>query len=515
MSRGGLLGIDIGTSGCKTVLIDLSGKVVAQASAPYAPRYPKPGWAEQDPEDWYQATISAVRAVLDKPAAEAARILAIGVTGQMISSVFVNNVGYPLRPAILWMDQRSIAQTRWLDEKYGDLICKITKTPINTAYTLPRILWVRQEEPWLWEKTHKVLLAKDYIRLCMTGEYATDFSDASGTLLLNSEQRSWSREILDAVGLKQSLLPLLTPSHEPTSLLSANAAKTLGLEEGVPVVTGAGDLFSENLSAGNVSEGQRLIRFGSCGSISSPLARPVQDPNQKCPCYVHCIPHRWLLETSTQAFGLSDSWFKEKFCQEEVEEAKQQGKAMHEIVDKMVSSVPPGANDLYFHPFIQGAPYWDLFLRGGFIGITANHGKAHFARAVLEGATYSLRDALDLLEQAESTEGNSLIHEWRAIGGGVRSASWRQIVADVLGINLLFLEEANPSSGAAMLAGIGIGVFESFEEAIRNCSASPQRIDMNPESHASYLKLYDRYKAVHAGLGQLYRCLEASGEGKS
>lgn len=501
MSIESLLGIDIGTSSCKVVLLDSSGRTIASASFPYSPRYPQAGWVEQDPEDWYKAAIAAVRTTMNHPAARNRRVVGIGVSGQMISSVFIDSAGHPVRPAILWLDQRSAPQARWLEETAGDRICRITKTPINTAFTLPRLLWVKQEQPEVWAKTCKVLLAKDYLRLRLTGELAIDLSDASGTLLLDSERGVWSETILKLAGISRDLLPPLVRSHHLAGRLNRAAAEAFGLEIGTPVVAGAGDLFSENLAAGNVSSFQRLIRFGSAGSISSPLDMPVEDPHRKCPCYVHCIPNRWLLETSTQAFGLSEWWFKSRFWEGE--------KDVHELVDRSISLIPPGAEGLFFHPFAQGAPYWNTALRGAFLGINPNHGKSHFARAVLEGATHSLWDALNLLEKAEGGRCSSQFLEWRAVGGGTRSSVWKQIVADMLGVDLLILPEASPAVGAAMLAGIGVGLFNDFDHAISNAAVPQERVTMDPVAHQIYVKLHKEYQQIHLFLTDLYEYLVA------
>ncbi len=504
------LGIDVGTSGCKAVLLDRKGQTICSASTEYSPSYPRQGWAEQDPDEWVHAAIQAMAEVRGNRDTKRVHVAAIGVTGQMISAVFVDESYNPVRPAILWLDQRSAPQVRKLVEQHGDTISKITKTPINTAYTLPRLLWLREHEQHQWKKTARVMLAKDYVRLRLTGELATDFSDASGTLLLDSKERCWSTEILDVMDIPERMLPRLASSHEVVGYLTKEAAHNLGLEAGLPVVAGAGDLFSENLSAGNIEGNQRLIRFGSCGSISQPLSSPVQDPDLKCPCYVHGIPDRWLLETSTQAFGLSEAWYKRVLLGGF--RANESGSSVHQLVEKMVGSVAPGANGVVFHPFIQGAPYWDVSLRGSFLGLMPSHTEADLARAVLEGATYSLKDALGLLEAASGERSDIVGLQWRAVGGGSHSQAWAQIVTDVLGVELEILREASPAVGAAMLAAIGYGLFEGFDEASRQSAVVSRRTEIDPESRQAYLELYRQHCFLHEQLGRLYRELKTAKE---
>ena len=495
MSRETLLGIDIGTSGCKAVLLASNGRILHEATASYEPHYPQPGWAEMDPETWYGAAIAAARQVLSG-ATDAPEPAGIGISGQMISCTYLGEGG-ALRPSILWMDQRTTPIVDRLVQEFDEVLPPITMTPINTAYTLPRILWLREQQASLWSGLRGILWSKDYVRYRLTGICATDPTDASGSLLLDSSRRRWSRRILEAFDLDEQLLPKLLDSHEVVGGLNAAGARDLGIPVGTPVVAGAGDLFSENLSAGNVHQNQRLIRFGSCGSVSSPVDRPVLDPQRKCPCYVHCLPGRWLAESSSQAFGLAEAWFKKAFYS--IVASEDEASAVHDLAEEEAASAPPGAEGLVFNPFIQGAPYWDSALTGGFHGVALTHRRAHFMRAVIEGATYALADAAQMLTRmhGETTAAAAEALEWTAIGGGARSATWCRIVAAVLGVELQVLEDANPAKGAAMLAGIGTGVFSSFEEAIAVCVSPPTLV--RPEAHAvnTYRALHREYRRIH------------------
>ncbi len=502
MAERGLLGVDVGTSSCKVLLLSPAGAVIASTSVPYTPLYPRTGWAEQDPQEWFEAAAQGIQRLLAKSECRGWEPAALGLTGQMVSAVFVDHRGEPLCPSILWLDQRSAPQAAHIAAVGAEEVSQKTKTPINTAYTLPRLLWLRVERPELHKRLNKILLPKDYVRFKMTGEYFTDYSDASSTLMLDSQQRQWSSEILQLLDVEPSVLPTLRSSHDVVGHVSAWAARRTGLGRGLPVIAGAGDLFSENLAAGNIDSKSRLVRFGSCGSISSPLNRPVLDPHARCPCYVHCIPDRWLMETSSQAFGLADAWFRQAFCAQATV-GEPTFHYLYKQTDEEIAEVPPGANGLVFRPFIQGAPYWEPSIRGAFIGVTLTHQRPQFARAVLEGATYALIDALQLLNQATQAPTDPAELQWKAVGGGAQSPVWTQMVADMLGADILVLGNADPAKGAAMLAGVGSGTFTSFEYALRVCTPSGEQVRYDQQRHKLYRALYDKYKLAHARLRAL------------
>lgn len=502
MAERTLIGIDVGTSSCKAVMLAADGTHLGSSSVPYEPAYPRAGWAEQDPEIWHSAAVMAVRDLLATPTCQDTEPMALGVTGQMISTVFVGDDGLPVCPSILWLDQRSEPQARALVESHGPLISQRTMTPVNTAYALPRLLWLRDECPALFKRVHKLLLAKDYVRLRLTGTYATDFSDASGMLLLDSERRVWSEDILQLVNVEPEILPSLLPSHEVAGHLTSRAAHRLGLEVGLPVVTGAGDLFCENVAAGNTEVNTRLVRFGSCGSVSSPLHSPVLDPDAHCPCYVHCIPDRWLFETSSQAFGLADAWFRKTFSLPHDRTTVGESSAYQQL-DEEVAHVPPGADGLLFRPFIQGAPYWDPALRGAFVGITIGHRRAHFARAVLEGACFALLDAVELMESVIGEDRQAADMVWKAVGGGTRSLVWPKILADMLGADLVILEDAAPAKGAAMLAALGVGAFSRVDQVVEAWASGERSVEYDPEGYDIYNSVRPRYSIAHQHLSEL------------
>lgn len=496
MSHKYLLGIDVGTSSLKTTIVTSEGELKGAASNEYPTYYAKPGWAEQNPEDWYSAFKVTLAKAIKQADISGNNIYAIGVTGQMIGLTCLDKQKNVLRPTILWMDQRNIAQVNWLKENFGDMIRTIAYTPLNTAFTLPKILWVKKYEPEIWRKIYKIQLPKDYIRLKLTDVWATDYNDASGTLLFEVLNRRWSEEISKHTGVSMDKLPRVFPSTEVVGYITQKASMETGLAAGTPVVAGAGDLATENFAAGVIETNQRLIRLGTSAVISTAVSKPILDPNEKCPCYVHCIPNKWSIEASTQSFGLSERWFRDIFCDEEMAKAQKLHKSAYELIDEIAAKVSPGADGLFFHPFITGAPYWDPYLRGAFIGITLQHNKGHFARAVLEGSVYSLKDSLRSLKSLIENE----VTDYVVVGGGSKSRLWCQIVSDIIGVDVFLPETSGASIGAAMLAGVGTLVFKDFGDAIRKYRKKGIKLQCNKENHKKYNSLFEVYKEIHRSL---------------
>ena len=507
MPKSVLLGVDLGTSSCKVTALNTDTETISHASEPYDVRYPRENWAEQNPEVWYKKCQQTISQVVEKLGSEAV-VEAIGVTGQMIGAVVVDEKGQPVRPAILWMDQRSAPQAEKLKDRIGENISQITKTPINTAYTLPKLLWIKEEEPDTWKQIYRILLPKDYIRFKLTGVFATDITDASGTLLFDSEECRWSDQIISETGIDYDYLPEVFSSHEVIGQTTMSATKELGLEKRVPVVAGAGDLFSENMAAGNVSAKHRLIRFGSCGSISAPLSEPRMDPEGHNPCYIHCTPNTWLLETSTQAFGLAYDWYVNNiFNRNNLRGKNTARESLRSQAETVVKDVQPGADGVMFVPFTHGAPYWNPNLGGTFLGLSPTHDHKHLVRAVLEGISFSLEDALQQLEETGGF-GKRSKYSWRCIGGGTNSPSWTNTVANVLGVDLHLVSEAGPAKGAALLAGIGAGLFADFSEVIELTTSSTEKICHSTDRHDTYQKVYRKYSRTVSKLEELYKTCE-------
>ena len=499
-----VLGIDVGTSSCKTLVLDSEGPVLDSARYEYAVHSPRYGWAEQDPEDWFTAFRRGLADILGRHPEAARRISAVGVTGQMIGLTILDSAGCVVRPAIIWMDQRCLPQVDFLKRNFEAVIRRRALNPINITYTLPKILWLKENEPDAWARLHKIQLPKDYIRLRLTGQWAMDLNDASGTLLLDVANLCWSDEIIDALGFERDRLPELLPSMAVAGRVTPEAARLLGLTAGIPVVAGAGDLAAENLAAGVTSSRQLLTRMGTAGSSSTSIETPQPDPAGISPCYSHCIPGRWLAEIADHTFGLCERWFRDTFFALERKQAEEQGEDFYALMDGLAERVPPGSDGLVFHPFNNGGPYWNPLLRGAFYGIAFNHGKGHFFRSMLEGSTYCLKDSIVMLRERIG----HAPEEYRLVGGGTKSRLWTQMMCDILGMNGHVLKTADASLGAAMLAGIGAGAFTGIQQAIDRCVVKEREVTFDPARKAAYEPYERLYRLVHDGLMENSRAIQ-------
>ncbi|CAN5566737.1 xylulokinase [soil metagenome] len=499
---GFLLGIDIGTSGTKTLLCDESGKVVATAMAEHRIFSPKPGWSEQHPEDWWQATITATKAVMKKAKAKAADVKAIGLSGQMHGSVFLGAGNKVLRPALLWNDQRTQKQCDEITSKAGgrEKLIELVANPALTGFTAPKILWVRENEPKVYEKTKQILLPKDYIRLRMTGEFATEVSDASGTLLLNVVERKWSDKLLSILKIDKALLPRVVESQEITGVLNAEGASSLGLKEGTPVVGGAGDQAAGAVGNGIVRAGIVSATLGTSGVIFAHSDQPVRDPLGRVHTMCHAIPGKWCVFGCMLSAGGSFQWFRNQMGASEIADAKKQGRDPYELLIEIAETAAPGSEGLYFLPYLTGerCPHPDPNARGAWIGLTSRTTRSMIVRSLLEGVTYGMRDMLEIMQGMTIP-----ITQVRASGGGARSDFWRHLQADVYKQPIVLTNaEEGPAYGVAVLAGVGTGVWKSVDEA---CGASiKQSTKVSPNAKRS--AIYDKHFAVY---DKLYGDLKA------
>ena len=495
-----LLGIDVGTGGTRAVVVGEGGAVVASATAEHAPfASPQTGWAEQDARDWWRAAVRAVRAVLSLEEVRAEEVASVGFSGQMHGAVLLDGGGEVLRPALIWCDQRTDAQCRELDERVGARrLIELTANPALTNFTLTKMLWVREHEPELWARVRTVLLPKDYVRLRLTGERATDVADASGTLLFDVANRRWSDAMLDAVGMDRSLLPAAFESPEVTGRVSAAGAEETGLRAGTPVVAGAGDQAAGAVGMGIVRPGAVSATIGTSGVVFAATSRPALDGGGRVHTFCHAVPGRWHVMGVTQAAGLSLRWFRDTFGAGGG--AAQEGGDPYELLCAEASSAPPGSDGVLWAPYLMGerTPHLDPRARAALVGLAANHTRAHVVRAVLEGVAFSLRDTLTIFAEMQVP-----VENIRLGGGGARSALWRQIQADVYGraVELLAAEEG-AAYGAALLAGVGVGVWPSVDEACARAVRVAARVE--PDAAAAEL-LRGRYAAYRA----LYPALRA------
>jgi xylulokinase len=479
---GSLIGLDVGTSGARAVAVDLLGNVVAAASADYPLSTPRPGWTEQDPELWWdasQAVLSHVVAQLRDPP------LGLGLTGQMHGSVFLDAGDSVIRPALLWSDQRTASQCREITEKVGlEHLVEITGNPALTGFQAPKILWLREHEPDAYARLRQVLLPKDYVRLKLTGERATDASDASGTLLLDLRRREWSDELLQALEIPRSWLPKVYEGPEVTGRITVAAAATTKLPAGLPVAAGGGDNAAAAVGNGIVREGVVSSSIGTSGVVFADSDTPRVDPHGRLHAFCHAIPGRYHLMGVTLSAGGSLRWWRDAG-----------GSGLdYDGLASLAAEVPPGSEGLLFLPYISGerTPHLDPQARGAFVGLTMRHSLSHLTRAVMEGVTYSLKDCLDLVIGLGMP-----VTEVRATGGGARSPLWRQLQADVFGLPIhRTLIEEGPAFGAALLAGVAGGAYADVFEASALIRLDPEVTVPDPALH----RLYQRYHKVYADL---------------
>jgi xylulokinase len=496
-----LLGIDIGTSGTKTLICDDRGKVLATSVGEHPISSPRPGWSEQEPEDWWSATCKATKAVLKKARVKPAEISGIGLSGQMHGSVFLGDSDRPLRPAILWNDQRTAEQCAEIESRAGgrEALIELVANPALTGFTAPKVLWVRQYEPKVWDRTRHILLPKDYIRYRMTGDYATEVSDASGMLLLDVVNRAWSDKLLGLLQIDKALLPRLYESPEVTGTLNAQGARSLGLPEGIPVVGGGGDQAAGAVGNGIVTSGIVSATLGTSGVVFAHSDQPTRDPQGRVHTMCHAVPGKWCVFGCMLSAGGSFQWFRNHLGHDEVVAAKRRKVDPYELLVAEAEKAEPGSEGLFFLPYLTGerCPYPDPCARGGWIGITARTKRRDLIRSLLEGVTFGMRDALEIMKQM-----NIPITQVRASGGGARSNFWRHLQADVYNTPIVVTNAAEgPAYGVALLAGVGTGAFSNVEEA---CKASiKQTTKIAPDKKLA--AMYERHYAVYR---QLYWVLK-------
>ena len=495
-----LIGIDIGTSGTKTALYDETGRRLAVHTAEYPLYQPQNGWAEQEPEDWWQATLKGLRAVLSESACDPQHIVGIGLSGQMHGLVMLDERGEVLRRSIIWCDGRTSEECEEITRLVGaDRLMDITMSPALTGFTASKILWVRKHEPDIYAKCRHILLPKDYIRYRLTGTFATDASDASGMQLLDIAKRDWSQEVLDALNIDRALLADVYESCEVTGRITPEISAKTGLSTDTIVVGGAGDNAAAAVGCGAVRDGYGFTTIGTSGVVFSHCKELRFDPKGRIHSFCAAVPGEYHVMGVTLAAGLSLRWFKDQFCAVEQAEADAQERDVYARMDEVAAKLPIGANRLLFLPYLMGerTPHLDPFARGAFIGLSASHTRAHCLRAVMEGVIYSLRDCLSLFDAAEVAAPARMM----ACGGGAASPLWRQMLSDVLNCPVCTAASNDGGAlGAALLAGVGAGVWETVPKA---CDAVIRiRTEQSPiaENQAAYDSYYQLYHTIYESL---------------
>jgi xylulokinase len=496
-----LLGIDIGTSGTKTLAINERGEILGSATEGYPCYAPKPLWSEQDPDDWWHAVVQSVRAVMAKAKIKPAEVKAIGLSGQMHGSVFLDKNNKIVRRAILWNDQRTAAECAEIEERAGGRakLIAMVANPALTGFTAPKILWLRNHEPKHFERTRKVLLPKDEIRRRLTGDYATDVSDASGMLLLDVAKRTWSKRLLSALELDVDLLATCYESEDVTGVLTPEAAKLLGLTTACRVVGGAGDCAAGAVGNGIVTRGVLSTSIGTSGVMFVHSDEVKIDPQGRIHTFCHAVRGKWHMMGVNLSAGGSLQWFRNSLCQTDLAAAKRSKREIYDILSAEAQNISPGSEGLFFLPYLSGerTPHADPDARGCFIGLSLAHTRGHMVHAIMEGVVYSMRDSLEIIEGLGVP-----VRQIRASGGGSHSPLWRQIQADVFGRKVVTINsEEGAAYGAALLAAVGAGVFKNIKEA---CAAAICVVQETP-CQRLVVKDYDRAFPIYQ---QLYRSLK-------
>jgi xylulokinase len=496
--RGYIVAHDLGTTGNKATLFDLTGTAVAATFASYKTAYPRTNWAEQDPADWWRAVCSSTQELLATSDVPRGEIAVVSFSGMMNGMLPVDGQGVPVRTAIIWADQRATAEAEFLAERCGfETVYRRTGHRPGASYTAAKLLWLKQYEPELYARTHQVLQAKDYVAYKLTDVYATDYSDASGTNLFDLQRREWAGDLVEAVGLHPDMLPPALPSSTIIGQVTPEAATETGLQSGTPVVIGGGDGACATVGAGSVRPGDAYNYIGSSSWIAVTAETPLRDPRMRTFTFAHLDPELYFPTGTMQCAGGAYDWL----------ERLLRGEAQAKLYDELeaaASTVAPGAEGLLFLPYLIGerSPHWNPLARGAFVGLTMAHGRPEMARAVLEGVALNLKLILDAFQ-----EQGAGIEAMRLIGGGARSALWRQILADVYGLRILrpeLLAEAT-SLGAAIAGGVGVGLFSGYEVA-----HALVRMEAGEKPNPG---VRDQYAALCDLFGQTYGSLESVFDG--
>ncbi len=488
------LGLDVGTSGVKAILVGEAGDVEAAATTALTLSTPHPGWAEQDPEAWWQATIASIRAVLAERTG--ASVVGIGISGQMHSSVFLDAAGAVIRPALLWCDGRTTAECGEITARAGGeaQLRDWAANPALEGFTLPKVLWLRNHEPAAFARLDKVLLAKDFIRYRLTGALAAEASDASGTLMFDTAHVRWSEPIMGAVGLPMSLLPPVGGSSEVLGRVTASASQLTGLREGTPVVGGGADNACGAAGVGAVTPGEAVSSWGTSGTVLAPTAEPRVDPGLRAHTFCHVAPGVWYIMGVILSAGGSFAWYRDQLARDLAGSP-----GANERLNEEAAGVPPGAAGLTFLPYLQveRTPHRDASARGAFLGLSLAHTRAHLTRAVLEGVCFALRDSVAILQELGLAPGSFLL-----TGGGAKSPFVRQLQAEVFGLPVQTVNrEEGPAYGAALLAAVGVGAFPDLASAARKTLTRGALERPAAGAHEQYEEAYrrfrERYRAAH------------------
>jgi len=491
-----VIGCDVGTSGTKAIVVSESGEVLSKVMVEYPLSTPHPGWAEQHPDTWVKAAFSAIAGAVKKAGVSPSDVKALGFSGQMHSSVFLDKSGKVLRPALLWCDTRTHQECEDITRKAGiSNLRKWVSNPALEGFTLPKILWVKRHEPRTYAKIAQVMMPKDYVRYRLTGEYSTEVSDAAGTLYFDVKNRRWSKELLSRLGIPPSWFPRVVESQEICGRLTASAAKALGLKSGTPVVGGGADNTCGAVGNGIIQKGDVMASLGTSGVFFAHSDRVKVDPGLRAHSFCHSVPGKWYLMGVMLSAGFSLRWYRDGLGLTEKETARRAGKDPYNVLSDLAKKAPEGSEGLLFLPYLMGerTPHKDPNARGAFIGVSARHGRAHFARSVFEGITFGMRDSLEIFRELKVP-----IRRVVATGGGAVNPFWRQLQADIYGEEVVTVSsQEGPAFGAAILAMVGAGLHASVPSACSKLIRVATRTSPRKRSVEAYDRWYGEFRKLY------------------
>jgi len=501
-----LLGLDVGTSGIKALACRADGEIIARITVEYPLHHPHPGWAEQEPEDWWNATLEALRQISAALGTEATDVRGMALSGQMHGSVFLDENGKSLRPAILWCDVRTTPQCQYITDKIGRRnLLRYVSNPALEGFTAPKIVWLMQNEPGVFARTRWVVLPKDYVRYRLTGEILTEMSDAAGTILFDVCNRRWSDEVLTALEIPRELMPDCRESIDVCGYLREDIAGVTGLPAGIPVGGGGADNACGAVGAGIVKAGRTLSSIGSSGVIVAQTDEAKTDPRAQVHTFNHAIPQTWYIMGVMLAAGLSYKWLRDNLGHMEVQMEELTGIDAYTLLDREAEQAPAGSEGLIFLPYLNGerTPHGDGYAKGVFFGLTPRHGKQHLVRAVMEGVVFGLRDSIEIVRDLGID-----VSRIRAIGGGAKSSLWRRMQADIMNVEVATLNvDEGPAFGAAILAGVAAGVFDNVEEAAENMVHIKEITEPDEKMVRRYEGYYQLFRSLYPALKDRFKAV--------
>lgn len=497
-----LLGIDIGTGGCKATVLDVEGNFIADGYTEYPSHHPYFGWVEQDPTDWFRAMTNSLKLASESGKFRTEDIIGLAVDASAHNAVLLDKNGAILRPTIMWQDQRSYEEADFLKANYLDLIKDTTFSTPSPTWTLPQLMWVRKNEPEVFDRIDRLLFIDDYVRYQLTGAISTTHIQAQGSMLFDNRRMTWSEDIVRLTGLPMSVLPEIKKPTDTSGYVTAEAAALTGLKEGIPVVMGASDTSLESYSVGGLKPGDCVLKMATAGGLN--VFREYGKPFLDTFIYSHVVDNLWYYGRGTVSAAQAFRWYRDTFCGKELMEEQAGGPNTYQLLDKEAEAISPGADGLFFHPYMSGerAPYWDPKLRASFTGFSSMHQRGHFTRALLEGVTFSLRQCFEGMEEFGRIDRISFV------GGGSKSPLWRSILADVFDRDIVKYKRDDSSLGAAMLAGVALGVFGSHQEAIQKAAVIDSVTKPNPHHVEKYRRLFPLYVEIHDDLVNTYHKYE-------